>query len=153
QALDPAFRFVASRQHDNRHRRGGADESCELEAGLARHHHVEDQQVEMQAVELGAGILRTHRGGDAITLAAEKPRQQIANAAVVVDQQQMRRVVGRLRWCSCDGCGLGHVYSFIFATEGAGPKMVCNTLSGSCRSIMAPRNWRMASRPAGSIPP
>ena len=30
-------------------------------------------------------------------------RQQIADAAVVVDQQEMRRVVGRLRWCACDG--------------------------------------------------
>jgi hypothetical protein len=36
-------------------------------------------------------------GGDAIALAGQKARQQIADAAVVVDQQQMRGVVGRLR--------------------------------------------------------
>ena len=64
---------------------------------LAGHHDVEDQQVEMQAEQLGAGILGAHRGGDAVALAAQKTRQQIADAAVVVDQQQMRGIVGRMR--------------------------------------------------------
>ena len=56
QALDPAFGFMARRQHDDRHRRGGADEAGEIEPGFAGHHHVEDQQVEMQAEQLGAGV-------------------------------------------------------------------------------------------------
>ena len=96
----------------------------------------------MQTVEFGAGILRAHRGGDAVAFAAQKTRQQVADAAVVVDQQQMRRVVGRLRRCSCDGCSLGHIYSFVFAPEGVAPKIASSTLSGSSRSIMARRNCR-----------
>ena len=66
----------------------------ELEAGLARHHHVEDQQVEAHAAELGARGRRGVGGGDAIALAGEEARQQVADAAVVVDHQQVRRVVG-----------------------------------------------------------
>ena len=77
--------------------RGLADEAGEIEAGLAGHHDVEDEQIEMQAGELGARVARAHRGGDAIALAAEEARQQIADAAVVVDQQEMRGVVGRLQ--------------------------------------------------------
>ncbi len=73
------------------------DESRQLEAGFAGHHHVEDQHVEMQAEQFGPCILGAHRGGDAIALAAEEARQEIADAAVVIDQEQMRRVVGRLR--------------------------------------------------------
>ena len=33
-----------------------ADRLGEIEAGFARHHHVEDQQIEAQAVELGARV-------------------------------------------------------------------------------------------------
>ena len=86
-----------------------------------------------------------------VAFAAQKTRQQVADAAVVVDQQQMRRVVGRLRWCSCDGGSLGHIYSFVFPPEGV-PKIASSTLSGSSRSIMARRNCLTASRPAGSMP-
>src|SRR5471030_1805388 len=32
-------------------------------------------------------------GADAVAFAGEKPRQQIANAAVVIDHQQVRRIV------------------------------------------------------------
>ena len=33
-----------------------ADRLREIEAGLARHHHVEDQEIEAQAAELGARL-------------------------------------------------------------------------------------------------
>ena len=49
QPVDPAFRGVARGQHHDRHRGGRADEAGEIEAGLARHHHVEDQEIEVQA--------------------------------------------------------------------------------------------------------
>ena len=113
--------FVARRQHDDRHRGGGADEAGEIEAGFAGHHDVEDQQIEMQAEQLGAGVAGAHRGGDAIAFAGEKARQQIADAAVVVDQQQMRGVVGRLRRRSRDGCSrwLRHGHSLALLAAGA----------------------------------
>ena len=72
----------------------------------------------MQAEQLGAGVLGAHRGGDAIAFAGEKARQQIADAAVVVDQQQMRGVVGRLRRRLNEGCSLGHDHSFAVGLAG-----------------------------------
>jgi hypothetical protein len=142
---------VARRQHDDRHRRGGADEAGEIEAGFAGHHDVEDQQIEMQAEQLGAGVGGARRGGDAIALAGQKARQQIADAAVVVDQQQMRGVVGRLRRrpqvAACDGCSLRHGHSLGFLPPV--PKIASSTLSGSSRSIIARRNWRTASCAGG----
>ena len=73
----------------------------------------------MQAEQLGAGVAGAHRRGDAIAFAAEKARQQIADAAVVVDQQQMRGVVGGLRRRSREGCGQDHDhYSFAVVSAG-----------------------------------
>ncbi len=94
------------------------------------------------------------RGGrDAIALAGQKPRQKIADTAVVVDQQQMRGVVGRLprrarSGCS-DGCSLRHGHSLGFLLPI--PKIASSTLSGSSRSIIARRNWPIAATPSGLI--
>ena len=102
---------------------------------------------------LARASLGARRGGDAIAFAGEEARQQIADAAVVVDQQQMRGVVGRLRrrargGCS-DGCSLRHDHSLGFLLPV--PKIASSTLSGSSRSIIARRNWRTVSAPSGSI--
>ena len=129
QSLDPALGFMTRRQHDDRHRRGCADEAGEIEPGFTRHHHVEDQEIEMQAEQLGAGVAGAHRRGDAVAFAAEKARQQAADAAIVVDQQHMRGVVGRLRRPSDEGCSLGHDHSFAVALGVL--RIVCSTLSGS----------------------
>jgi hypothetical protein len=88
---------MARRQHDDRHRGGGADEARQIKSGFAGHHDVEDQEVKVKPEQLGAGVAGARRRGDAIALAGQKARQQVADAAVVVDQQQMRRVVGRLQ--------------------------------------------------------
>jgi len=104
----------------------------------------------MQAVELGAGVGRAHRRGDAVALAAEEARQQVADAAVVVDQQQMRRVVGGCGGVRRDGGCVAHVFSFAVALELE--RIFSSTLSGSSRSIIARRNWRTVSVPAGPMP-
>src|SRR6185436_18763654 len=105
----------------------------------------------MQAEQLGARVARACGGGDAITLAGQKPRQQVADAAIVVDQQQMRGVVGQLLRCprgGCgDGCSLRHGHSLGFLLPV--PKIASNTLSGSSRSIMARRNWLITATPSG----
>src|SRR5205807_350174 len=106
----------------------------------------------MQAEQFGARVDGARRGGDAIALAGEKARQQVADTAVVVDQQQMRGIIGRPRrrahgGCR-DGCSLRHGHSLGFLPL---PKIVSSTLSGSSRSIIARRNWRTTSWPAGSI--
>ena len=105
QALDPGFRLMARGQHDDRHGRGGADEARQVKTAFAGHHHVEDQQVEMQAEQFCARVAGAHCGGDAIAFAGQEARQQIADAPVVVDQKQMRRVVGRVRRASRSGRG------------------------------------------------
>src|SRR5262245_36508193 len=101
----------------------------------------------MQAGELGAGIAGAGRRGDAIALAAEKARQQVADAAVVIDQQEMGGLVGRLRRCTRDLGSQGHDYSFVVGVL----KIVSSTLSGSSRSIMARRKRSTVSVPAGPI--
>src|ERR1700736_4706785 len=101
----------------------------------------------MQAGELGPRVTRAHRGGDAIALGGEKTRQQVADAAIVVDQQDMRRVVGRLCRTALRGGGKRHAHSF----AGAARKIVSSTLSGSSRSIIARRKRRTVSAFAGPI--
>jgi hypothetical protein len=83
-----------------------------IEAGLAGHHDVEDQEIEMQPHELRACIAGACGGSDAITFAGEEARQQIADAAVVVDQQQMRRIVGRFYRRAGERGSERHVHSF-----------------------------------------
>ena len=95
--VSPSMRlcgFVTGGQHDDRHARRGAQIAGEIEAGLARHHDVEDQQVEAQALELGARVGGGLRRGDAVALGHQEARKQIADDAVVVDHQQVGRVVG-----------------------------------------------------------
>src|SRR6185312_6498059 len=114
---------------------------------FAGHHDVEDQKVEMQTVELGAGIARARGCRDPVTLATEKARQEIADAAVVINQQQMRGVVGGLRRGSrSHGCQ-GHGHSFAVGVR----KIVSSTLSGSSRSIIARRKRRTVSASSGPM--
>ena len=111
-------RLVARGQHEDRHARGGAQVARELEAGLARHHHVEDQQIEAQPFELGARIGGGLRGGDAIALGEQEARQQVADAPVVVDHQQMRGVVGESGGYRGHGPHAGHRLSSAAAARG-----------------------------------
>src|SRR6516165_8841720 len=142
QPLNARLSLVSRRQHHDGDRGGLADEAGEVEAGFAGHHDVENQQVEMQAGEFGAGVAGVERGGDAIAFAAQKARQEIADAPVVIDQQQMRGVVRGLLRRRQDGSGERHSHSF-FGLEVR--KIVSSTLSGSSRSIIARRKPRTTS--------
>ena len=72
EALDAALGGVARGQHQDRHARRAAQRFGEVEAVLARHHHVENKQIEAQPVELGARVGGGLGGGDAIALARQK---------------------------------------------------------------------------------
>ena len=74
-----------------------ADRLDQIKAALARHHHVENEQIEMQTDALRPRVRGAFRDGDAIAFALQEARQQTADAAVVVDDEQMRRVVGGCR--------------------------------------------------------
>src|SRR5262249_4128448 len=132
------FRFAACCEHDDRHRGVGAKRTCEIETGLTGHHHVEDQEIEMQADELCPSIGRTLRRGDTIALSYEKTRQQAADAAVVVDQQEVERIVGRLETRAIRCRRIDHFASL--AARRLLFKITSSTLSGSSGSIMASRN-------------
>ena len=94
---DAAFRRVPRSQDQHRHRRGLADRLDQIETALARHHHVENEQIEIEPGQPRARIGGAFRRGDAIAFAVQVARQQAADAPVVVDDQQMRCIVGRRR--------------------------------------------------------
>ena len=50
----------------------------------------------MQAAQTRARFGRIVGGRDAVAFGGEKARQQIADARIVVDDEEMRRVVGRV---------------------------------------------------------
>ena len=74
----------------------GADGAREIEPALARHHDVENEQIEFQAGELGPRVGRGLRGRNAIAFAEQEARQQRTDAPVVVDDKKMRRVISRI---------------------------------------------------------
>ena len=63
--------------------------------GFPRHHHIQDEQIEVQAFQLGASVSGGLGCGHAIALTGQKPREEIADAAIIIDHQQMRCVVGK----------------------------------------------------------
>ncbi len=61
QALDAALGFIARGEHQDRHGRRGAQRARQLKAGFARHHHVEDQQIEAQTLQLARASTTSSR--------------------------------------------------------------------------------------------
>ena len=64
----------------------------QVEAGLARHHHVEDQQVEGHALHQRARLGGVRRGADPIAIGGQIALQQRAQPLVIVDDEQVRIV-------------------------------------------------------------
>ena len=87
------MRSVSSRhggEHDDRHLGLGAQPARELQPAFARQHQVQHHQLEMPVDEGAAGLLAVARGGDAQALAFQEFGQQVADFAVVIDDQNMR---------------------------------------------------------------
>ncbi len=90
-------------QHEDRQlrcrpRRPRPDGLRQFEAGLARHHHVEDDEVEGQAFQPLAGCGGMSGRRDAIAVVGEVARQRLADHTVIIDDEQMGRVVLGRRW-------------------------------------------------------
>ena len=96
EAADAVFRHAARGQQHDRHFRGLAHAFGQREAVLDRHHHVEDEQVEIHGVEQLARAGGVGGGRDARAGLREIALEQFADAVVVVDQQQVRRPVERV---------------------------------------------------------
>ena len=94
EAGDAVAGVGAGGQHQDRHLRGLAHAPGVIEAGLARHHHVEHEGVEDEARAHGCASRGVGGGGDAVAVLGEEAGEQIAQAPVVVDDEDMRGVVG-----------------------------------------------------------
>src|SRR4029434_3258533 len=69
---DTAFRGVAGSQHQDRHVGIAANSLAEIETGFARHHYIENKQVEAQAFQFRARVRRSLRSRHPIALACQK---------------------------------------------------------------------------------
>ena len=92
QAGDAVLGLAHGGQHEDRHVVGAAQLAGEVEAGLARHHDVEHDQVEVERGQALAGLGGVPGGGDAKAVARQERLQEFAQARVVVDDQDVRLV-------------------------------------------------------------
>src|SRR5581483_1756828 len=67
----------------------------QIEPAFARHHHVEDHDVEGEAAHGGACARRIRGRRHAKPVLEQVLRQEVANALIVVDDQDVRSVVGQ----------------------------------------------------------
>ena len=88
---DDAVGLLAHRgQHDDRDLALAAQPAGQVEPGLARQHQVEHDKL-VVAVEPGpSGLLAVAHGGDPDALLFQEAGEQIANFAVVVDDEDVR---------------------------------------------------------------
>ncbi|MNZ77717.1 hypothetical protein D3C78_962720 [compost metagenome] len=92
------IRLRTGGQKDDRHGFVLVQRAGQRKPVFARHHHVEDEQIEADAYHFTPCFGRIGCHGDAVTLVAKEALQEIANAGVVVDDQEMGRIV--IRWRS-----------------------------------------------------
>ncbi len=98
QTFDALLGLGAGGQHQDGHLALGAQRAGEVDARLLRHHHVENEKVEGEAAHGGARRGGIDGGGDAEAVVVEIAGEQVADTAVVVHDEDMRRVVVRDRW-------------------------------------------------------
>ncbi len=96
EAGHPVGGVGAGGQHQDRHLRGLPDGAGIVEAGLARHHHVEHEGVEHEALGLGPRLRGARGRRHPVAVLAQEAGEEIAQAPVVVDHEDVRRVVGDL---------------------------------------------------------
>ena len=93
EAFDAVLGLRARGEHADRDGRHALEVTREVEPAFARHHEIEDHEVEGEATHGGAcgfGIpRRRHAEAAILEIAAE----QLPNALVVVDEQHVGRVV------------------------------------------------------------
>ena len=69
----------------------GAQVAAQAEAVFAGHHDIEDQEIDARVGEDAAGLARVLGGGHAIAMLGEEPGQQVADLAIIVDDEQVGR--------------------------------------------------------------
>ena len=88
---DPVDVLPLRRQHDDRHRLAGAAQPpADGEAVLARQHEVQHQQMRRVALQAAVELGRIRQRRDLKALLGQVARQKIAQAHVVVDDEDFR---------------------------------------------------------------
>jgi hypothetical protein len=90
EAGDAIGRLGARGEQQHRQPRRRAQVPGQVEPGLAGHHHVDHRDVEGKGREARARLRGVGRGGHREAVAREELAQQLAQARVVVDDQDMR---------------------------------------------------------------
>ena len=87
---DDAVRLLAHRrEHDDRHVGLAPHPACEVEPTLPRQHQIEDDEVEMGVRPSPPRLARVAHGGHPEPVALEEAGQQLADLAVVVNDQDV----------------------------------------------------------------
>ena len=98
QSVDAVLYVGESRQHEDRDALvRPAQRLRQRRPGFARHHHVEDKEIESEPAHLVARLGRGRRHGDPEAVLRQIRVQQFADAPIVVDHQDMRFVVTHSR--------------------------------------------------------
>ena len=150
--LDTLIGLGARGEHKDRHLRGGAQRAREVDAGFLRHHHVEDEQVEGEPAHGRARGRGIHGGRDAKAMILEVAREQVADTAIIVNDEDVGRAVVRAAAAMrLDRRRHGHSPSSLpLPSSGAGDAaMMEETLGRSSALTMASRKRRMAVSPPG----
>ena len=92
--LDALLGFGACRQHADRDVGYGLQAAGQLQAALAGHHDVENDNVEGKPAHGGARAGGIGGRGDAEAALEQVAGQQVPNTLIVVDNQDVRRIVG-----------------------------------------------------------
>ncbi|KIU01102.1 hypothetical protein QU38_02635, partial [Staphylococcus aureus] len=90
---DPVLLLAKGAQEDDLRPIGARDAAAGGKPVLARHHDVQDHKIDRGAREDLVHVARAGRGLDLVAPRTEAVRQQHADVAVVVDDEQGRRIV------------------------------------------------------------
>src|SRR6516225_5452983 len=139
QPFNALLRLGTRRQHQDRDLGLAPERAGKLYPGFVRHHHVEYQQIEGEAAHGGARRRSIDGGGHAEAVLPQIAGEQIADAAVVVDDQNMRAiVVRRLDPMQFDrGCHRHETSAFPSPSGADDEHMMEETLGSSSALIMA----------------
>jgi hypothetical protein len=100
------------RQHDDRWAVGPGELAADGQAVFARQHHVQHHQVDRVAGEGAVHLLAVRRGLDVIAVPLQEFRHDVADAGIVVDNQDF---LGDF------GAGGGHFRGRLHALKAQGP--------------------------------
>ena len=93
EAFNAVLRLRPGRQHADGDRRDALELAGEVQPALARHHDVEDHEVESETAHGGPGGYRVAGSGNAEAVVLQVSAEQIPDPMVVVDQQNVGGVV------------------------------------------------------------